>query len=153
MPQWSCYCLRLPPVGPTNQRLGFWGVFGDNGIDSTLHHTKPPITSNFFCLELYSKASSTGLDSKASESLLIHRPRPSQVHNPRPGMYMQSTEQMWNALTTAVFAVKPAADETHLSVRGVGFDATSSLVLVGKDGKAIRYFIYRAPLKGIGQVW
>ena len=25
------------PLGPTNQRLGFWGGFGDNGIAGTLY--------------------------------------------------------------------------------------------------------------------
>ena len=47
---------------------------------------------------------------------------------------MQSTEQMWESLTSAVRALGRV---DGLSVRGVGFDATCSLVLVDKDGKAI----------------
>ena len=68
--------------------------------------------------------------------------RTTQVHNPRPGVYMQSTEQIWSAITSAVLEVGPAAGVPP-SERGVGFDATRSLVLVDRDEKAIRYFIYR----------
>ena len=39
--------FMIASLGPTNQRLGFWGVFGDNGIAVTLYHTKPPNTSYF----------------------------------------------------------------------------------------------------------
>ena len=58
VPQGSCYCLRLPPVGPTNQRPAFWRKIGGKWNCCHPPHIKPPITSIFFCLELYSKASS-----------------------------------------------------------------------------------------------
>ena len=52
VPQGSCYCLRLPPVEPTNQRLGFWGVFGDSGIAVTFY------TLNLPSLQIFSVWSS-----------------------------------------------------------------------------------------------
>ena len=46
VPQGSCYCLWLPPVGPTNQRPAFLGELSESGIAVILYHTKPAITSN-----------------------------------------------------------------------------------------------------------
>ena len=42
MPQGSCYCLRLPPVGPTNQRPAFWVKMGESGIAVYLYTLNLP---------------------------------------------------------------------------------------------------------------
>ena len=65
-----------------------------------------------------------------------------QVNNPSPGVYQQSTRQIWKCVTSAVRAVvlpEAEAGKDELLVRGVGFDATCSLVLVDGAGKAIGY--------------
>jgi FGGY-family pentulose kinase len=64
------------------------------------------------------------------------------VDNPQPGLYHQSTRQVWECVgSTARQAVTGGLpNETDLScVRGIGFDATCSLVLVDGEGKTIRY--------------
>ena len=53
-------------------------------------------------------------------------------------MYQQSTDQLWKCVASAVRAVLPEEDGDELVVRGVGFDATCSLVLVDEAGKAVR---------------
>ena len=42
VPQGSCYCLRLPPVGPTNQRPAFWVKLGESGIAIYLYTLNLP---------------------------------------------------------------------------------------------------------------
>ena len=69
--------------------------------------------------------------------------RCTQVNNPSPSVYQQSTRQIWKCVTSAVRAVVPEAEAEakggQLVVRGVGFDATCSLVLVDGAGKTIGY--------------
>ena len=61
-----------------------------------------------------------------------------QVNHPGPGVYQQSTEQVWKCVTSVLKAVLPGPED-KLCVRGMGFDATCSLVLVDEAGEAIRY--------------
>ncbi len=61
-----------------------------------------------------------------------------EVDNPRSGFYHQSTEQVWAAIETCVADVLKNANG---GVKGIGFDATCSLVLVDGQGKTIRFDI------------
>ncbi len=53
--------------------------------------------------------------------------------------YEQSTEEIWSAVTECVRGVvSEGAAGKEDRVRGIGFDATCSMAIVGKDGKGIR---------------
>ncbi len=82
----------------------------------------------------------------SSGGLFSHHTVPITVHNPRPDFYEQSTEEIWEAAAECVrVAVAEAAEtagesseELGSKVKGMGFDATCSMALVGKDGKGVR---------------
>src|ERR1700743_240369 len=61
--------------------------------------------------------------------------RPIKQFNPRADFYEQSSADIW---TQVVAAVREAIRDVHPDdVRGIGFDATCSLVAVGDDGVAV----------------
>jgi ribulose kinase len=61
--------------------------------------------------------------------------RPIKQFNPRPDFYEQSSADIW---TQVVSAVRAAIRGVHSDdVRGIGFDATCSLVAVGGDGNPV----------------
>lgn len=61
--------------------------------------------------------------------------RPIKQFNPRADFYEQSSADIW---TQVVSAVRAAIRGIHSDdVRGIGFDATCSLVAVGGDGKPV----------------
>jgi FGGY-family pentulose kinase len=49
----------------------------------------------------------------------------------------QSSDQIWDAVCRAVRGALAAADVAPQAIRGIGFDATCSLVVVGKDGEGV----------------
>ena len=57
--------------------------------------------------------------------------------NPRADFYEQSTADIWTQLADAVRDAVSSARVSPDSVRGIGFDATCSLVAVGADGEPV----------------
>ena len=57
------------------------------------------------------------------------------IHNPRKDFYLQSSKEIWNAV---VKCIKAILREVEVEVKGIGFDATCSLVVLDKDGEGIR---------------
>ncbi len=51
----------------------------------------------------------------------------------RPDYYMQSSAEIWSKLTRLVKEVVTKSGVDKRQIRGVGFTATCSLVVVGKD--------------------
>ena len=95
MPLGSCYCLRLPPVGPTNQRPVFWVKMGESGIAVYLYTLNLPSLQFFFYLELFSKASSVQplVFSSPSKMLPIRCPKINAILFP-----LRNRIQFWLAL-------------------------------------------------------
>ena len=62
------------------------------------------------------------------------------MNNPGPGVYQQSTKQIWQCVTDAVSGVLSSTEgaAADCAVSGIGFDATCSLVIVDGSGEAIR---------------
>ncbi|XP_064624599.1 FGGY carbohydrate kinase domain-containing protein-like [Lineus longissimus] len=58
---------------------------------------------------------------------------PLQIWNPRPKFYEQSSDNVWNACCMVVQTVTQDVDKDL--VKGIGFDATCSLVVLDKDFK------------------
>ena len=61
---------------------------------------------------------------------------PIQIWRPRPDFVQQSSTDIWHAVCTAVRGALLAAGP-DVTVRGIGFDATCSLVVVGPAGEPI----------------
>jgi D-ribulokinase len=59
---------------------------------------------------------------------------PIVTHSPAPGHYVQSSRGIWAAVGAAVRLAMTAAGAAPSDVRGVGFDATCSLVVEGPWG-------------------
>ncbi|MGE9292730.1 MAG: FGGY-family carbohydrate kinase, partial [Puniceicoccales bacterium] len=67
--------------------------------------------------------------SKHSQSIQTWRPRPHYAE--------QSSEDIWSAITACTRAVMKDAGVPPESVKGIGFDATCSLVAVAADGQPV----------------
>jgi FGGY-family pentulose kinase len=63
--------------------------------------------------------------------------RPILQANPRPFFYEQSTTDIWRQTAAAVREALAASGETASMVRGIGFDATCSLAVVGPGGRPV----------------
>src|SRR5579863_4668493 len=61
--------------------------------------------------------------------------RPIKQFNPRADVFEQSSADIWSQVVAAVR--EAIAGVSPESVRGIGFDATCSLVAVGEDGKPV----------------
>ncbi|XP_073972181.1 FGGY carbohydrate kinase domain-containing protein [Rhodnius prolixus] len=58
-----------------------------------------------------------------------------KTYNPQPDFYQQSSEEIWDA---CCFVVKKVTSDVDANkVKGIGFDATCSLVAIDKNGKAV----------------
>ncbi|XP_019645641.1 PREDICTED: FGGY carbohydrate kinase domain-containing protein-like isoform X1 [Branchiostoma belcheri] len=67
--------------------------------------------------------------------VLSRAEHPIQTWNPQPDFYQQSSDDIWAACCTVVKKVTSTVEVTQ--VRGVGFDATCSLVLLDTEGKPL----------------
>lgn len=65
---------------------------------------------------------------------IAHHTEAIRMWKPRPDFVEQSSEDIWRCVTTCVKVVLEASGVAAQDVRGVGFDATCSLVLVDADG-------------------
>ena len=52
----------------------------------------------------------------------------------KPGHYEQSSQEIWSAVISTVRAVLETSNTTRDSIKGIGFDATCSLVVEDKNG-------------------
>ncbi|CAD5113467.1 DgyrCDS2631 [Dimorphilus gyrociliatus] len=57
------------------------------------------------------------------------------IWNPQPGHYEQSSEEVWNCVSRTIQAVTKSVEKE--SIKGIGFDATCSLVLLGEQDKQL----------------
>ncbi len=73
----------------------------------------------------------------ASGNKLAFAVRPILQANPRPFFYEQSTTDIWRQTAVAVREALAASGRQASQVRGIGFDATCSLAVVGKGGKPV----------------
>ncbi|GCE82559.1 FGGY-family carbohydrate kinase [Komagataeibacter diospyri] len=65
---------------------------------------------------------------------------PTRTWQPRAGYMQQSSANIWRAVCDSVAIAMPMARDAAgeaLDVRGIGFDATCSLVVVGPDGQPL----------------
>ncbi|MCQ8239364.1 FGGY-family carbohydrate kinase [Rhizosaccharibacter radicis] len=76
----------------------------------------------------------------ADGRMLGQHSRPIRQWRPRPGFVQQSSSDIWGAVCAAVreaTARAAAALGEAPAIRGIGFDATCSLVLVGENGEPV----------------
>ncbi|WP_116084049.1 FGGY-family carbohydrate kinase [Tropicimonas sp. IMCC34011] len=66
--------------------------------------------------------------------LLGTKARAIETHRPRAGWAQQSSAEIWSAVTAAVRGALEAAGTEPGDVRGIGFDATCSLVVADASG-------------------
>uniref|UniRef100_A0A8D2NLT4 FGGY carbohydrate kinase domain containing n=1 Tax=Zosterops lateralis melanops TaxID=1220523 RepID=A0A8D2NLT4_ZOSLA len=64
-------------------------------------------------------------------TVVAHSERPIQIWEPRPDHYEQSSADIWAACCSVTKEVVRGVDASH--IRGLGFDATCSLVVVDKQ--------------------
>lgn len=70
-------------------------------------------------------------------TLLGYGTAPIRTRNPRPGMAQQSSKDIWSAVAVATRTARKTAGIAADAVAGIGFDATCSLVVAGKDGRPV----------------
>ncbi|XP_022290049.2 FGGY carbohydrate kinase domain-containing protein-like [Crassostrea virginica] len=63
-----------------------------------------------------------------------------QIWNPEEGYYLQSSEDIWNAVISAVKAVVDQSGVDKDSIHGIGFDATCSLAVLDADEKPVSVY-------------
>ncbi|EAT41239.1 AAEL007088-PA [Aedes aegypti] len=61
--------------------------------------------------------------------------KPTQTWNPRPNHYEQSSDNIWSAVCECVRTVASCCPREH--IKGIGFDATCSLVVLDKGGNPL----------------
>src|SRR5881227_1624235 len=62
---------------------------------------------------------------------------PIQIFRPREDFVEHSSDDIWRACGTAVRAALSAASVSPASVRGIGFDATCSLVVLDENDQPV----------------
>uniref|UniRef100_A0A915KMA1 Carbohydrate kinase FGGY N-terminal domain-containing protein n=1 Tax=Romanomermis culicivorax TaxID=13658 RepID=A0A915KMA1_ROMCU len=62
---------------------------------------------------------------------------PLKIRNPRPNFYEQSSDQIWSAICQAVRKLLTEYNLENKNIRGIGFDATCSLVVLDTIGCSI----------------
>jgi FGGY-family pentulose kinase len=70
-------------------------------------------------------------------TMLLSKSHPIKMWRPQPDFVQQSSEDIWNA---CCICIKALIQETGVSadeVKGIGFDATCSLVVLGKDDEPL----------------
>ncbi len=77
-----------------------------------------------------------GLFSTTGE-LIAHHSREIQIWRPEPGFVEQSSENIWCAVIECVREVIQKSGIRPEEIRGMGFDATCSLVAVDRDGNPV----------------
>ena len=58
---------------------------------------------------------------------------PIQINNPQPEFYEQSSSEIWEAVCRAVKEVTKSEKVSNHQIKGIGFDATCSLVTLQGD--------------------
>lgn len=69
--------------------------------------------------------------------MLASASRPIQIWRPQADFVEQSSDDIWAAVCASVREAVEAAGVDALAVRGLGFDATCSLVTLGADGRPV----------------
>ncbi|XP_013418272.1 FGGY carbohydrate kinase domain-containing protein [Lingula anatina] len=67
--------------------------------------------------------------------ILATASQPIQIWEPKPGYYEQSSEDVWAMCCKTVKAVTSKVNKEE--IKGIGFDSTCSLVVLGKDGQPV----------------
>ena len=69
--------------------------------------------------------------------LLANRSQNIQAWRPEPNFVEQSSENIWQSICTCIQAVIEESGIAAADVKGIGFDATCSLVLIDENGKPV----------------
>jgi len=69
--------------------------------------------------------------------LLAHASRPITLHRSSGNKVEQSSCEIWQSVCESVREAMSAADVPATSVKGIGFDATCSLVVLGQNGESL----------------
>ncbi|MEW5560498.1 FGGY-family carbohydrate kinase [Enterobacter asburiae] len=69
--------------------------------------------------------------------LLAHASRPITLHRSTGSKVEQSSGEIWQAVCESIREAVSAADVPATSVKGIGFDATCSLVVLGQNGEPL----------------
>lgn len=69
--------------------------------------------------------------------LLAHRTETISIWKPQPDFVEQSSENIWECVATCLRAVLGESGVDPGKVKGIGFDATCSLVLVDAEGRPV----------------
>uniref|UniRef100_A0A8D0HK38 Carbohydrate kinase FGGY N-terminal domain-containing protein n=1 Tax=Sphenodon punctatus TaxID=8508 RepID=A0A8D0HK38_SPHPU len=64
-------------------------------------------------------------------TVVVHADQPTQIWAPQPDHYEQSSDDIWAACCTVTKKIVRGIDTSR--IRGLGFDATCSLVVVDKQ--------------------
>ncbi|MFQ1701598.1 FGGY-family carbohydrate kinase [Loktanella agnita] len=94
------------------------------------------MTDHFIGVDVGTGSARAGVFDAAGE-LLCTVKRDITTHKAPGGIAEQSGDQVWDAVCEATRAALTAAGIDPAEVRGVGFDATCSMVVRGKDGEAL----------------
>ncbi len=70
-------------------------------------------------------------------TLLAHNTKAIEMWQPRPDFSEQSSEGIWEAIVQCCKAVRQDADVSAEKIKGIGFDATCSLVLLDGAGNPV----------------
>ena len=70
-------------------------------------------------------------------TLVAHHSHPIQAWRPRPDFVEQSSEDIWQAIVTCTREVLRRSAIAPDAIRGIGFDATCSLVLIDAQGQPV----------------
>lgn len=81
--------------------------------------------------------------------LLAHASRPITLHRSAGSKVEQSSNEIWRAVCESIREAVSSAGVSPTSVRGIGFDATCSLVVLGKDGEPLPVGDAEAPEQNI----
>lgn len=73
----------------------------------------------------------------AGGRLLATASHPLKIWRPRPQHVEQSSADIWSAVCHATRSALALSGRTPQEVRGIGFDATCSLVVIGREGRAL----------------
>ena len=69
--------------------------------------------------------------------LLANHSQNIQAWRPEPNFVEQSSENIWQSICTCIQAVIEESGIAAADVKGIGFDATCSLVLIDENGKPV----------------
>lgn len=90
----------------------------------------------FLGIDVGTGSARVGLFDKTG-SLIAHAVEPIKTWKPQPNFVEQSSEDIWSCICKCTQAILKKSELSPDLIKGIGFDATCSLVLVDKEGAPI----------------